>query len=745
MASPALLSSKIVIVEEQPALRNIQGVPTAVLGMVGVAERGPVGQEVLCTSFTDYLRTFGGYIAAGFLANAVEGYFAEGGQELHVVRTVHYTDPTNAASKTSAAATLTLVTGNNAATPGVATSANVGPYDLEPGQHLDIKIDGAGSPTVVTFTATSAARESAAGTFNLADGQTLTLALDGGSTQTVTFHTDNFVSITAATAAEVAAVINAGITGGRATVTNVNHVTITSDRRGTSSGVDVSGGTANTALGYTIGNVAGTGNVANIDAVTATEVQAAINAAVTGQSTTIVSGAVRIISSTTGSSSSVQVVSASTATAIGFDNATHAGMATGTQNTLRVDAKTDGAYGNTLFARVDPPTSGDSGFFNLSVVRGGLIVETWPNVTMDNTNPRFVETVVNDPDNGSSLIQATDLNATAPLAAAVPATGVFGPLAGGNDGLAGLVDADFIGTDAAKNGIRALDLVSNLSLLAVPDRATAAVQNAMVSYCETTRSGAVFAILDPPANLTAAAAITYFGQTAGLLGLSEFGAAYWPRVTVLNPSAVVFGNGANITVPPSGHIAGVYARTDASVDGGVYLPPAGIVNGKLTSITGFETREVLDEARRDLIYPKRINPLSTDEGAPRYIDGVYTLRGDGNFPTVAERRGVIFIEQSIKKGLLFAKHQNNDEALRATVARSAENFLTTQMNNGAFRSRDPKTAFFVDFGDGLNPPSVQFAGQLVGRIGLATQKPAEFVIVRFSQDTRAFDIANAST
>ena len=66
-------------------------------------------------------------------------------------------------------------------------------------------------------------------------------------------------------------------------------------------------------------------------------------------------------------------------------------------------------------------------------------------------------------------------------------------------------------------------------------------------------------------------------------------------------------------------------------------------------------------------------------------------------------------------------------------------FLLIQLKNDAFASTDPKKAFFVDFGDALNPPSVVFSRQVVGRIGLATAKPAEFIVLRFSQDTRALD------
>jgi phage tail sheath protein FI len=129
---------------------------------------------------------------------------------------------------------------------------------------------------------------------------------------------------------------------------------------------------------------------------------------------------------------------------------------------------------------------------------------------------------------------------------------------------------------------------------------------------------------------------------------------------------------------------------------------------------------------------------------PLFIDGSRTLKGDGNFPYVAERRGVIFIEKSIKLGLQFARHANNDESLRATVRRTVNAFLLVQMNNGAFRSTDPKSAYFVDVSDALNPPSVIFSGQLILRVGLATNKPAEFIILRISQDTRALDTATAT-
>nr|WP_255203769.1 phage tail sheath subtilisin-like domain-containing protein [Myxococcus sp. AM011] len=290
----------------------------------------------------------------------------------------------------------------------------------------------------------------------------------------------------------------------------------------------------------------------------------------------------------------------------------------------------------------------------------------------------------------------------------------------------------------------ALDEVQDLSLLLVPGRATPAVHNAMVRYCEVARGGLVFAVLDSPAGYSATDIVSYVSQEAAIEGLSEHAALYWPRVKVLNPARGVFGNVEQLIVPPSGIIAGVFARNDGARPGGVYEAPAGIEAGRMFGVLGFESKETLEEKKRDVVYPRRINPLTTGPGLPRFIDGSRTLKASGNFPYVAERRGVSFIERSVKAGLQFARHRNNTEGLRAQVRRSIATFLLAQMKNGAFRSQEPAKAFFVDVSDALNPPSVVFAGKLVARIGLATNKPAEFIVLRIAQDTRALEAELAS-
>ncbi|MCK7535242.1 MAG: hypothetical protein MZV63_31775 [Marinilabiliales bacterium] len=162
--------------------------------------------------------------------------------------------------------------------------------------------------------------------------------------------------------------------------------------------------------------------------------------------------------------------------------------------------------------------------------------------------------------------------------------------------------------------------------------------------------------------VSATGIVTYVETTAALLGLSEFAAVYWPRVKVLNPARSVFGTARPDRGPALGHrLRASTPAPTAARPGGVYDPPAGIDKGRMLGVLGFETDEVLEERKRDLVYPKRINPLTTGPGLPRYIDGSRTLKGDGNFPYVAERRGVIFVERSLKAGLQFARHKNNTE------------------------------------------------------------------------------------
>lgn len=738
--SNQLLSSKVIINEELPSVRPIIGVSTNICGFAGVCEKGPIGSYKTVTSPDEYKKYYGGYSASGDVAQAIDGFFSNGGNIAYISRVVHCSDATDPTTRTSSKATIMAQTAAASPSAGTVLGSVVGPYALAHGDTVIVNPDGAGNSTA-TISAVAALRECAtAENYALSNAQNITVKVDGGAVQTIAFLTAEFVSIGAATAEEVAAVINAKITGARATVTSTGtKVTITSDRKGTGSHIQVTGGTANGALGFSTSVFDGSGNVANVDAVTVAELKTIIEAAVSGVTVTNVGGAVQIASNTTGGSSTVIVSASSTADdELGLDNATHTGSTGAAVNTLRFDGKYDGTYAASMQAIVETATSAVAAEFNLRVVKSGVTIETFVNLTMDATSVQYVQQVFNNDVNGSDYFAAVDQLVSGSATVKRPANGTY-TLTGGGDGLSSLADSDFTGgvSSNGKVGIRVFDLAADMSLLCVPGRATSAVHNAMITYCDVTRDRAVFPILDPPASSTASAMVTYVQTTAAIQELSEFAAIYWPRIKVANPNKTIFGLSDQITVAPSGYIAGVMARNDGAREGGVYDAPAGVEKGIIFGCLGFETDECLDEAKRDLVCTARINPITTQPGFPRYIDGSDTLKSTGNFPSVPERRGVIFIEQSVKRGLQFARHKNNDETLRAEVVRTVTGFLTIQMKNRAFRSQDPATAFYVDFSESLNPPAVQFVGKLIGRVGLATAKPAKFIIVNFSQDTRS--------
>ena len=221
-------------------------------------------------------------------------------------------------------------------TVGGTVASSTGPWELAHGYTLVVAFNAGGDQTF-TISATAAAVEcGSAETYVLTNGMTLTVKIDGGSTQTITFLTASFVDITNATAEEVCAVINAGLIGGTATATTGGtKVTITSDRKGTGSHVQVTGGTANAsgALNFSTSVVDGTGNVADVSAVTAAE-WVTIMSAITNGAAANDAGKLRLTSTTTGSSGTVQVKAASTAdTAMAFDNAVHAGSTGGSTAT----------------------------------------------------------------------------------------------------------------------------------------------------------------------------------------------------------------------------------------------------------------------------------------------------------------------------------------------------------------------------------------------------------------------------
>jgi phage tail sheath protein FI len=137
------------------------------------------------------------------------------------------------------------------------------------------------------------------------------------------------------------------------------------------------------------------------------------------------------------------------------------------------------------------------------------------------------------------------------------------------------------------------------------------------------------------------------------------------------------------------------------------------------------------------VFPQRINPITYLKGEGRFIDGARGLSINGIFPTVAQRRGMSFVERSVKAGIQSLRHKNRTPTMLLTLYNTVFAFLKEQMDVGAFASTDPATAFFVDTGAALNPATTPNVATC--RFGCATVQPAEYIRLKVSQDTRAVD------
>lgn len=400
---------------------------------------------------------------------------------------------------------------------------------------------------------------------------------------------------------------------------------------------------------------------------------------------------------------------------------------------LRIDGKTRGAYANALSVRVAAPSNGKAACFNLYVVRGGINVEKFIDVTMDATATNYVVAVVNSgfgTQLASNLIAVTDLiNSNS----AVLVVGLFGPLTGGVDGLTSLADTDYVGGQGANGyvGLHLFDQIPQIDILCVPGRATSAVQNGAVTYAETTRKGLCFVILDPPAGLTCAQMRTYQSSTAALQELSEIAAIYYPRILMDNPNTALFGNAATIVAPVSGAIAGLCALLDASKPGGAAEHPASIEVGSLRSARGIETTsDVRDEVKRGLLFDTMVNPIMVGPGT--YVDGARCLKSTGPFPTVGESRFVMFVSNTISAALNPKRNRNIRPRLRNEVKMVVEGFLRRLTKAECFASNDDELAWTFDIGSALNTAADAAARRVNSRVGLATSKPAEFFYVEFA-------------
>ncbi len=389
-----------------------------------------------------------------------------------------------------------------------------------------------------------------------------------------------------------------------------------------------------------------------------------------------------------------------------------------------------GATANKLIGLLVEPAGGENppdDEFKLVITVDGKASETYDRVTTKATDNN-VATKVNAQ---SKLINLEETLSGSALSA-VPKGEVElvesapEPAAPTTDNLGA---GDIIGDVAARTGFSGLEAIDEITMVSVPDLAAAlqqgaidletfqAVQLGVIAHCEL--MGDRLAVLDTPPGLTPQQVHEWRTRGAGYD--SRFATLYWPWVKVFDPAS-----GTNRFVPPSGHMAGVWARNDDTR--GVHKAPANeVVRGAIA----LETQ--ITKAEHDLLNPVGINCVRAFPGRGVRVWGARTLSSDAEWRYLNVRRLFNYLEESILLGTQWVVFEPNDHALWARIRRTISSFLINEWRKGALFGTTPEEAFFVKCDDETNPAEGIDAGQVVCQIGVAPVKPAEFVIFQLSQ------------
>lgn len=216
-------------------------------------------------------------------------------------------------------------------------------------------------------------------------------------------------------------------------------------------------------------------------------------------------------------------------------------------------------------------------------------------------------------------------------------------------------------------------------------------------------------------------------------------AFYFPWIKVFDPSKMLYDSDpaldipakyrGQVYVPPSGHMAGIYARTDEKR--GVHKAPA-----NEAVIGALDVKYYIGKRKQDGLNPQGVNVIRNINGAVT-VWGARTVGGDmnGEWKYINVRRLFLFLRDSIDQGTQWVVFEPNDRVLWSRITRNVSDFLRNVWRSGALFGSTPEEAFYVKCDDELNPPEVRDLGQVVTEIGVAIVRPAEFVIFRITQTT----------
>jgi phage tail sheath protein FI len=354
------------------------------------------------------------------------------------------------------------------------------------------------------------------------------------------------------------------------------------------------------------------------------------------------------------------------------------------------------------------------------IVTSGADREEYPNVS-SKKGRTYVVTKVNS---ASKLIKLEETGASMPDARIAAGTyALTAPAAASTE----VTASEFEGDVATRKGMGSASALDEVTMLIMPDVVNLNgdgaqmrdLQGKMIAHAEL--MGDRMAIIDTPDGLLPQDVLEWRMNTAGYD--SKMAAMYWPWIEVMDPLTR-----RPMRMPPSGHIAGVWARVDESR--GVHKAPANEVirgaNGLAFQITPAEQGELNRNG---------INCIRAFPGGGIRIWGARTLSSDPEWRYINVRRLFNFVSQSIMLGTQWSVFEPNDQRLWISLATNVRSFLLRVYRSGALFGASADQSFFVKCDAETNPPEVVEAGQVICEIGIAPVKPAEFVIFRLSQFT----------
>lgn len=370
--------------------------------------------------------------------------------------------------------------------------------------------------------------------------------------------------------------------------------------------------------------------------------------------------------------------------------------------------------------------------FTLDVLQGLEVVESFPDLTLG-SGKRNVATVVNDTSTKIKvevlLESKTDLSGQLELLK----PGLY-PLEKAAPSAVPVTGRRFAGSESSRQGINGLAVADDVTIVVVPDLITAAtkddgtvdlnlwkaVQTALISHCE--QNGNRMAVLDAPPGMTPQQIRDWRSDVA--MYDSPYAALYYPWIKVENPIGV---NGdAEVFIPPSGHIAGVWARTDETR--GVWKAPANdTIRGCLDVAYGVTQNE------QAVLNPIGINCIRPFGTRGIRIWGARTLASDSDWRYINVRRLFNMVEKTIADGTQWAVFEPNDVSLWEGIKRTLNAFLRGLWSAGALFGQSVDQAFYVKCDAENNPPESIDQGLLIVEVGIAPVKPAEFVVFRIAQ------------